>query len=227
MWHSFRVKARCLLIIFLVIALGAGCGGNVAASGKNAGSGNRTKGRGSGSASNNLRAGAQHNAPTIPTGLNLAQNMLLQKLFGSQQQATTPSSGGGSSSSGSGAYNFASDPTYQAYVQSLDLQQAQAQAETQQRRSYLEANRDWNLGESQRQGAIQQQDIGNQYEGRGLYLSGANQRDQGRAQANQLSREGRITSDTGQQIGDLETTLAQALAQIQLKKQMATLGVFG
>lgn len=139
-----------------------------------------------------------------------------------QSQQPTYSGGGG----GGGSYNPLTDPTYAAYIANLDVEQAQRQQDVAQRRAYLQADQDLLLADTAREGDLQRQNIAGNYEDRGLFLSGARQGDQARSQANQLAREGRIRSDTARGIGDLESALAQYLAQQQLRRQQAALGIF-
>ena len=135
--------------------------------------------------------------------------------------------GGSSYGAGTPGYSAAADPTYQAYLNSLDLEAAQRQAQTQQRRAFLEADRDTMIADTGRDAELQREGISDSYEDRGLYQSGAHEGDLARSRGNQLSREGRIQTEAGRGISDLESALAQAMAQIQLKRQSASQGIFG
>lgn len=134
---------------------------------------------------------------------------------------------GGGGGGGALPYDYTTDPVYAAYVAQLDLDQAQRQAETARRREYLMADQTRMLDETAREGEQGREGISGAYESRGLFNSGARLRDISRQQANQASREGNIREGVTRGVSDLETTLANYLAQSQLKRQQAQLGVFG
>lgn len=135
-----------------------------------------------------------------------------------------PSYGGGG---GGGGYNYASDPVYQAYIANLDLDLAQRQSDTERRRAQLLGQQDQALYDSAKSGEQSRENISGNYESRGLFNSGGRLRDISRQQADQGTREGRIRQGTATGISDLEYALAQAQAQGQLRRQQASLGIFG
>ena len=140
--------------------------------------------------------------------------------------STATYEGGTSYGAGTSGYDYSTDPTYQAYINALDLEAAQRQAMTQQRRAYLEADRDTMLGETARDAEQSRTNVSGNYEDRGLFLSGAHEGDLARNRQNELSRVGRIQTEAGRGISDLEAALAQALASINLRKQQASLGIY-
>lgn len=137
-----------------------------------------------------------------------------------------PVGGGGGGSGGVAPYDPTTDPTYQAYIANLDLNQAQQQADTSRRIAQLQGNQTQQLADSARAGQQSQTGISNSYEGRGLYNSGARLNDLSIQQANQGARENSIKTGTANSISDLETTLANAVAQMALRRQSAAQGVF-
>ena len=169
----------------------------------------------------------------------LATNQFLAALARNAQNASpapAPSygvnygSGGGGGGGGggyAGGYTPETDPTYQAYIKGLDLTAAQQMREAQQRKQYLKADEGTLLDETAREGELSREGIAGSFEDRGLFLSGGHEQDQARQRANQLTREGRIKTDTARGVSDTDLALAQALAAINLKKQQALFGIYG
>lgn len=123
-------------------------------------------------------------------------------------------------------YNPDTDPVYAAYIAQLDLSQQQRQAETARRKEYLMADQDRMIEETGRAGEQTREGISGNYESRGLFNSGGRLRDISRQQGNQNSRENQIRTNAQRGASDLEVELANNLAQAQLKRQSARLGIF-
>lgn len=168
--------------------------------------------------------GAGLSAPTAPeTNTDPAS---AANPYGAAPTAEVTDYNGPGSSEAAAPYNPDTDPVYQAYIASLDLSMAQRQADTTRRKEYLQADQNRLIDETGQAGEISREGISGNYESRGLFNSGGRLRDIARQQANQNSRENNIREGTTRQTSDLEIQLANALAQSQLSRQNARLGVF-
>lgn len=214
-----------IFVVLFATNLG-GCG--MAKSAKNAGSGNRfPAGMFTGTAGpQGIPYGVLSPNATVtnPDQVNLG----LPAQYGTNQPAATPdTTGGGGGGGGSGGgYDPSSDPTYQAYIANLDLTQQQQQADTARKIGDLQAAQTMNLGNIATAGQASQRNINGGYEGRGLYNSGARLNDLSIQSANQASQENQVKQGTATGISDLEAALANAVAQMSLKRQSAGQGVF-
>lgn len=142
------------------------------------------------------------------------------------EEPPAPIDTGGGGGGGSAAYDYTTDPVYAAYVAALDLDQTQRQQDTARRRDYLMADQTRLLDQTGQQGEQTRETISGAAESRGLFNSGARLRDLARQRSNQASREGQIREGTTRQSAELESQLAQYLAQQQLQRQRAQLGQF-
>lgn len=150
-----------------------------------------------------------------------------------------PTSGGDSGGSSSGGSDFTAytapaprldeDPGWLEYSRQTDLSVARANADLARRRGLIESDRDRVLGELEPQGEQQREGIMGNFASRGLFHSGALERDVARQRAAQAQRAGSIQAGAAGQIGDIESDVAARIADLNAQRaiQQATLRAQG
>jgi hypothetical protein len=109
----------------------------------------------------------------------------------------------------------ASDPAYLAFLRSSGVQESQTQAEAQRRISQLQrglARRAPGYAEDSR---LAQRNIGEDFEGRGLYDSGRRMTDQADAAAAVGRRQAEDAAQTGDSISDTSVDAATTIARLR------------